>query len=139
MASSKKIKRELDCILSQEEIAKLAISASEEHDKARALKEEASALEKSAKEKDRQVAEKKTKRMVECVDVKDFARNEIRVERCDEATNWPDGTPVVETRAMTGEERQTMIDVGDNDSAEKVATKAPAKRAAGKRSAAKPN
>jgi hypothetical protein len=137
MASSKKTKRELDCTLSQEEKGLLGIKACEERDKARQLNEEASALTKSAKEKEHQVAQGKAKRQVECVEVKDFARNEIRVERCDEAKYWPEGNPVVEVRAMTGEERQTLIDTGDSPSGEKVATKAPAGR--GRKKPDKPN
>jgi seryl-tRNA synthetase len=130
MASSKKTKRELDCVLSPEELGLLGIKACEERDKARELKEEASALEKAAKEKEHQVANKKAKREVACLEVKDFARNEIRVERCDEKRFWPEGDPVVETRPMTGEERQTLIDTGDKPGGDeaKVATKAPAGR-----------
>lgn len=132
---SKKIKRELDCLLGPEELAVLGIKACEERDKARLLKEEASALEKAAKERERQVAEKKARREVEVVEIKDFDRNEMRVERCDERKYWPNDSPVVETRAMTGEERQTLIDVGDSGKGgSKVATKVSGKR--GKKAAA---
>jgi hypothetical protein len=137
MASSKKIKRELDCVLSQEEKGLLGIKACEERDKARELKEEASALDKAAKEKEHQVAQGKAKREVECVEVKDFSRNEIRIERVDERKYWPEDSPVVETRAMTGEERQTLIDTGDSSSGEKVTVKAPAGR--GRKKPEKPN
>jgi hypothetical protein len=126
----KKIKRELECLLSPEEQAVLGIKACEERDKARLLKEEASALEKSAKEKERQVAEKKVRREVEVFEVKDFDRNELRIERADERKYWPKDSPIVEVRALTGDERQTIIDMGDDESAPKAKTKAPVKRAA---------
>lgn len=135
--AGKKIKRDLECLLMPEELATLGIKACEERDKARELKEEASSLEKLAKEKEHQVAAKKATRQVECVEMKDFARNEIRIERCDESKYWPDGSPVIETRPMSGEERQTLIDTGDSASGEKVATKAPAGR--GRKKAAQPN
>lgn len=135
---SKKIKRELDCVLSHEECGELGIKASEARHKARELKEQATALEKEAKAAEEQVANKKAKREVECVEIKDFDRNEVRVERCDESRFWPEGNCVIETRAMTGEERQTLIDTGDSSSSgDKVATKAPKGR--GKKGANAPN
>lgn len=126
---SKKIKRELECMLSDDELAALGIKACEERDKARLLKEEAKALETAAKEKEKQVADKKARREVEVFEVKDFDRNEVRVERTDERKYWPKDSPVVEVRPMSGEERQTLIDVGESRAA-KVSTKAPVKRAA---------
>jgi seryl-tRNA synthetase len=135
---AKKIKRELDCLLSHEECGELGIKASEARHKARELKDEASALEKEAKMLEEQVSNKKAKREVECVDVKDFSRNEIRVERCDENKYWPEGSPVVEVRPMSGEERQTMIDTGD-DSGEKVSASKPTAAKKSAKRASKPN
>lgn len=135
---SKKIERELDCILSHEELGELGIRSAEHHHKAKLLKEEAASIEKAAKEMDQQVSTKRVKRKVQCVEIKDFDRNEVRVERCDESRFWPEGNCVIETRAMTGEERQTLIDTGDSSSnGDKVATKAPKGR--GKRGANAPN
>lgn len=130
---SKKILRELECLLTPEELGTLGIKACEERDKARLLKEEAKALETSAKEKEKQVADKKVKRKVECTEEKLFDRNEVHVVRADDPRFWPDGLATVETRPMTGDERQTLIDVGSGgDEPAKVATKAPVKRASKK-------
>lgn len=128
----KKIKRELECLLGPEELGRKGIEACEKRDKAREHKEAASALEKEAKELEHQVATKKVKRMVECIEDKDFAKNAIIVTRTDAPENWPEGTAIVDTRAMTGDERQTMIDIGDDGSKDddkpaKKTTKAPAK------------
>lgn len=101
--------RELECILDEEEKGSKAITASQKRHRALKLKEEASSLEKEAKALEEQVATGREKRPVECVEEKDFGRNEVRVVRCDERQHWPDGDHVVETRAMTGEERQTLI------------------------------
>ena len=124
---AKKMMRELDCLLSQEEKGLLGIKACEERDKARELKEQASALEKAAKEKEHQVAQGKTRRKVECIEIHNFVGNETRIERTDERVNWPDDSPVVEVRAMTDDERQTLIDVdrahGNDDG--KLTTTAP--------------
>lgn len=135
--SSKKIKRELDCVLSHEELGELGIKSAEHHHKAKLLREEAATIEKAAKEMDQQVSTKRIKREVACIEVKDFAQNAVRVERTDESKYWPEGTPIIEERPMTGEERQTMIDVGDGAgksgaaaAAPKTTTKAPAKRSA---------
>lgn len=122
---AKKIKRELECILSQEEINALGVKSSETKHKARMLKEEATALEKEAKAMDEQVASKKIKREVECVEVKNFAGNEIRIERVDERRFWPEDSPVVETRAMTGDERQLEIDGAADSGGGKVTTSKP--------------
>lgn len=106
---AKKIKRELDCILTEEEKGQIGIKACQEHDRARELREEAAALEKLAKEKDHQVAQGKARRMVEVIEVKNFDQNVVRIERTDEQQYWPKDSPVVEERAMTGDERQMMI------------------------------
>ena len=124
---AKKIKRELECLLSEEEKAKLAIKASHDRVKARALKDEAKELENAAKEAEIQVDKGSVKRMVECVEDQDFVRNTVIVTRTDEPRFWPDGCATVgEARPMTGDERQTAIDVGDEaDDEPKVTTKAP--------------
>jgi len=125
---AKKIKRELECLLSESEKAALAIKASHDRVKARALKDEAKELENAAKEAEIQVDKGSVKRMVECVEDQDFARNTVIVTRTDDPRFWPDGCATVgEPRPMTGDERQTAIDVGDEpDSDEpKVTTKAP--------------
>ena len=123
----KKIKRELECLLSDEEKAKLAIEASHNRVKARALKEEAKELENAAKEAEIQVDKGSVKRMVECVEDQDFTRNTVIVTRTDDPRFWPDGCATVgEPRPMTGDERQTAIDVGDEpDDEPKVTTKVP--------------
>lgn len=133
---AKKIKRELDCLLTREEKATLGIKACEERDKARDLKEQASALEKSAKEKEHQVATGLIKRMVECVEDLNFVTNAVTVTRTDDPQFWPNGHAIVgEPRAMTGEERQLEIDgAGGGDGAAKVTTKSPKGR--GKKSTA---
>ena len=131
---AKKIKKELDCRLTQEEKASLGIKACEERDEARVLKEKASGLEKAAKEKEHQVATGLVKRMVECVEDKDFSRSAVILTRLDEPEHWPEGTAIVETRAMTGEERQMEID-GSDDTAPKTTTKAPKGRGRGKSNA----
>ena len=124
---AKKIKRELECLLSEEEKAKLAIKASHDRVKARALKDEAKELENAAKEAEIQVDKGSVKRMVECVEDQDFVRNTVIVTRTDDPRFWPDGCATVgEARPMTGDERQTAIDVGDEaDDEPKVTTKAP--------------
>lgn len=124
---AKKIKRELECLLSEQEKAALAIKASHDRVKARALKDEAKELENAAKEAEIQVDKGSVKRMVECVEDHDFARNTVIVTRTDDPRFWPDGCATVgEARPMTGDERQTAIDVGDEPSDEpKVTTKAP--------------
>jgi len=106
---AKKMKRELDCILTEEEKGQIGIKACQEHDRARELREEAAALEKLAKEKDHQVAQGKARRMVEVIEVKNFDQNVVRIERTDDRQYWPKDSPVVEERAMTGDERQMMI------------------------------
>jgi hypothetical protein len=134
---AKKIKRELECVLTPEELSALGVKSSETKYKARMLKEEASALEKEAKAMDEQVANKKVKRLVECVEDKDFARSAVILTRLDDEKYWPEGTAIVETRAMTGDERQTLMDTGGDDDSEKpakVTTKAPKGR--GKKNAA---
>ena len=124
---AKKIKRELECLLSEAEKAALAIKASHDRVKARALKDEAKELENAAKEAEIQVDKGSVKRMVECVEDQDFVRNTVIVTRTDEPRFWPDGCATVgEARPMTGDERQTAIDVGDEaDDEPKVTTKAP--------------
>ncbi len=106
---AKKMKRELDCILTEEEKGQIGIKACQEHDRARELREEAAALEKLAKEKDHQVAQGKARRMVEVIEVKNFDQNVVRIERTDDRQYWPKDSAVVEERAMTGEERQMLI------------------------------
>lgn len=123
----KVIYRELECLLTPEELGVLGIKACEEREKARLLKEEAKELETAAKEKEKQVSEKRIKRKVECSEEKLFERNEVHVIRQDNPAFWPDGLATVETRPMTGDERQTLIDV-DSGKAPKVATKAPGKK-----------
>lgn len=98
-------------MLDEAEKSKLAVKASEDRHKARALKEEAKALDAAAKEAEDQVAKGMAKRVVEVVEVKNFANNEVTVERCDEARYWPETGKVVSSRPITGEERQTQIDV----------------------------
>ena len=122
---AKKVMRELDCVLSQEEKGLIGIKACEERDKARELKEQASALEKSAKEKEHQVAQGKTRRKVECIEIPNFANNETRIERTDERVYWTGDTPIVEVRAMSGDERQTLIDVDRAPGTDMVTTTAP--------------
>ena len=124
---AKKIKRELECLLSEAEKAALAIKASHDRVKARALKDEAKELENAAKEAEIQVDKGSVKRMVECVEDQDFVRNTVIVTRTDDPRFWPDGCATVgEARPMTGDERQTAIDVGDEaDDEPKVTTKAP--------------
>ena len=131
--SGKKIKRELDCVLSHEECGELGIKASKNRTAALAHRDSAKELDKEAKVWEEAVTTGKVKRQVECIEVKDFTRSEIRVERCDESSNWPDGNKVVEERAMTGDERQMMMDNPDDDDGEeeapaKTTVKAPAKR-----------
>jgi hypothetical protein len=131
MASSKKIIKELDCVLSEEEKAVLAIKASQDRHKARELKEQASALDKASKAAEDQVANGIVKRKVECMEVKIFDTNAVEIHRCDDAKNWPNGNKVVEDRPMSGPDRQELIDLGDgaaNDEKPKVTTKAPVKR-----------
>jgi hypothetical protein len=140
MASSKKIKKELECLLTQEELNAIGVKSSEIKYEARMLKEKASALEKDAKAMDEQVANKKVKRQVECVEDKDFNRNAVILTRTDDEKYWPEGTAIVETRAMTVDERQTLFDTGDDDDSDKppkVTTKAPKGRSRGK--SAEPN
>lgn len=135
MASSKKIKRELDCILTDEEKAVIAIQASRDGHEARELKAKASALEKASKAAEDQVAKGVVKREVECIEVKIFADNSVKIQRCDESKYWPEGNNVVEERPLDGPDRQELIDLGDgaaNDAPAKVTTKAPAKRSSKK-------
>lgn len=135
---AKKIKRELECKLSAEEKSTLAIKASEDRHKARELKEQAKELDTAAKEAEDQVAKGLIKRQVECVEDRNFSTNEYRIVRNDDPKYWPDETTaVVETRPLTGDERQTLIDTGGDDDSEKpakVTTKAPKGR--GKKNAA---
>ena len=139
---AKKMKRELDCILTEEEKGQIGIKACQEHDRARELREEAAALEKLAKEKDHQVAQGKARRMVEVIEVKNFDQNVVRIERTDDRQYWPKDSPVVEERAMTGDERQMMItnvdkpdadpegdDEPEGDEVPKIVVVAPKKRA----------
>lgn len=132
----KKIKKELDCLLTPEELSEKAIKASEKKHEARMLKEKAAGLEKEAKELDEQVANKRTKRMVECIEDQILATNTVIITRTDDPKYWPDGLATVgEPRAMTGDERQLVMhsDPDDEDQdAPKVTTKAP--RGRGKRS-----
>jgi len=140
MAGGKKIKKEVECLLTPEELAALGIKACEERDQARIYKEKATELDKSAKEKERQVAEKKVKRMVECIESKDFVRFEVCITRTDDEKYWPGGTAVVgEPRPMTGEERQNTMfeseDQNDADKPTKTTIKAPKGRGRGKSAA----
>ena len=121
-------KKELDCLLTIEEKGKIGIEACEARDKARELKEEAAALEKVAKAKEHEVAQGKARRMVECIEIKNFDQNVVRIERTDNQQYWPNESPVVEERAMTGEERQLMItnvDSPKNDDDEPEGDEAP--------------
>ncbi len=124
---AKKIKRELECLLSEAEKAALAIKASHDRVKARALKDEAKKLENAAKEAEIQVDKGSVKRMVECVEDQILETNTVIVTRTDDPRFWPDGCATVgEARPMTGDERQIAIDVGDEaDDEPKVTTKAP--------------
>ncbi len=136
-------KRELDCLLTDEEKGRIGIEACKARNTARELKEQAAALEKEAKGKEFQVAEGKIKRMVECVEVPIFDQNAVRIERTDDPQYWPDGNNIVGERAMDGEERQMQIDVdggkapkndADDDEPEgdevpKIVVVAPKKRA----------
>ncbi len=108
---AKKIRRELNCLLTEEEKGKIGIEACKERDRARELKEEASTLEKSAKEKEHQVAQGVIKRMVDCHDVKNFDDKEVTVKRIDDEQYWPEGKDIVEKRPMRPEEWQELLNI----------------------------